>query len=80
MLLYPNTAIVVGSLQIEVHQLFYQRLSFCSNAFVEKQLSFHLSHSTTFYGCTMSNDRIQVELFVVYLIGYAQLLMAFEQF
>lgn len=28
----------------------------------------------------MGNDRIQVELFVVYLIGYAQLLMAFEQF
>ena len=78
-LLNPLATIVVGILEVEVHQLFQHGALAGGDALVEEQLRLHLGHRAAFNGSGMHNDGVQIELVVVYLRGDAQLAMAVEQ-
>lgn len=58
-------------LQGRWHQLFYHGLPIGCNAFVKKQLGFHFSYGTSFNGCRVGDDGVQIFFFIIYLIEYA---------
>ena len=79
MLTNPLTPIVVGHFQIKIHHLFRHRALTTGDTFVKQQLVFNLCHCRTFNSCGVRNDGVQIELLVIYLVQYAQFLVALEQ-
>ena len=68
MLLSPSNGLLIGMLQIKIHQLLYQGFTFSRNTFIKEQLILYFRHSRTFYGSRVCNDGIQIELIVIYLL------------
>ena len=76
----PNHALLISLFQVQVHELFHHRLSFCSDAFVKEELILYLGYGGTFDGCGVGDDGVQIKLFMVYLVLYAQLLIFLQNF
>ena len=62
----------VCSFEVEVHHLLLHRPSLGGDAFVEEQLVLNLGDRGAFDSCRMGNERVEIELVVVYLLGDAQ--------
>ena len=76
----PNHALLISLFQVQVHELFHHRLSFCSDAFVKEELILYLGYGGTFDSCGVGDDGVQIKLFMVYLVLYAQLLIFLQNF
>ena len=72
MLLCQANAVFVCSFEVEVHHLLLHRPALGRDAFVEEQLVLNLGDRGAFDGGGMGNDRVEIELVVVYLLGDSQ--------
>ena len=62
----PN-AFFIGTFEIQVHHLLGNGLSLGRDALIKKQLVLNLRHRRSFDGRRVGDDRIQIELLIVYL-------------
>ena len=74
----PSDGLLVSSLQVEVHELFHHRFAFSRDTFVEEKLVLNLGHGGAFDGGRVGDDRVEIELLIVYLLRYSQLLVFFQ--
>ena len=69
---YPLHPIQVSIPQVQVHVLLRDGALARSDALVKQQLRLHLRHRAPLYRCGVDNNRIEIELLKVYLLGNVQ--------
>ena len=80
MLSNPLHTIFVCNLQVQVHHLLYHCALAAGNTFIKQQLRLHFCNGTAFDGGRVRDDRVQIELLIVYLLRDAEFLVLLQQF